>query len=389
MPSTTTLTLGRFHRYPARYPGSVLQLLFDEAARRLGHRPSNVLDPFCGTGATMAAARQLGVASVGIELTYLGQLVSRVRLNPPDDVERAFARGLGIFEEPLRVRRSSVDPALQQWMGNINSVQLTQYLRRLERVGDEREREWLTVALSDSLRPASVWLPGSIKPQRDPEREPPSLCSSAVTALRRLYQDTLMEPDNGISATVMEGDARNLIFGAGQYEAVITSPPYFTMYDYFDVQRLSYLAFGWPTPTSAQIGRSSRISPDGVGFQPPRAMRRWYSAFDKERTIQGRALRAYWNDMHSHLREAFRVLVPGGVVVYAIANTRRQGRLFNLVDSTAELMERVGFTDVEAQKRFLTSSRILPAGRDAKTGRFSANGTAPLTEWVLTAQKHG
>lgn len=385
--TTPTISLGRFHRYPARYAESVVQLLFNTAETELGRKPDEVLDPFCGTGATMAAARQLGIPSTGVELSHLGQLISTVRLNPPRDPEGALKRGETLLEKESYKRPIGVDETLRSWLGEDNSCQLARYLKDLSAVTDVRERNWLTLAISDALRPASVWLPGSIKPQVDPTRTPPPLKDAALLSLRRLHKDTVLEAEIQTAASVIGGDARALPFSDSTFDAIITSPPYFTMYDYFDVQRLSYLAFGWPVQGTYQVGRSARISPDGVGFVAPRAMKRWYSHFDSEQTVQGRSLRAYWNDISAQVEESVRVLRPGGVVVYALANTRRGGSLFNIVDSTAEIMERVGLEKVRKRRRPQTDVRILPAGRDPDTGRFSSTGMAPLTEWVLVARK--
>lgn len=385
--TTQSIALGRFHRYPARYPGPVVELLFDTVEQQLGRRPERILDPFCGTGATMAAARQMGISSVGVELSHLGHLISTVRLHPPQDAGAALDRGLSLLDRAPLKSTNRVDPTLRSWIGEENSGQLARYLKELQSVTDLRERNWLTVAISDALRPASKWLPGSIKPQVDPTRTPPSLRDAAEKSLRRIFKDTLLEPETATPAKVVNGDARMLPISDNEFDAILTSPPYFTMYDYFDVQRLSYLAFGWPVNQTDQIGRGTSISPDGVGFRPPRAMVRWYSEFNREQNVLGRALRAYWRDMEAHLEEAHRVLLPGGVAVCAIANTRRSGKLFNIVDATAEIMERVGFEEISKKKRPQTGVRILPAGRDPRTGRFSSAGSAPLTEWILVARK--
>src|SRR5437763_7162952 len=92
-------------------------------------------------------------------------------------------------------------------------------------------------------------------------------------------------------------------------DAIITRPPYWKMYDYFDVHRLTYLAFHWPYHSPFQIGRFNGIERDGAGFIPPRFMKDWYThQFRKENTGDGRSLRAYWCSMRLHVAEAKRVL---------------------------------------------------------------------------------
>src|SRR5687768_14123964 len=81
------VTLGWFHRYPARFAPRIVARMIDTSLRRLGRRRALILDPFAGTGATLAASRQLRCESVGLELSELGVLISQVRLSPPHSLD--------------------------------------------------------------------------------------------------------------------------------------------------------------------------------------------------------------------------------------------------------------------------------------------------------------
>src|SRR5262249_20139875 len=122
---------------------------------------------------------------------------------------------------------------------------------------------------------------------------------------------------------IEQGDARQLSLDDRTVDAIVTSPPYFVTYDYFDIQRLSYLAFNWPTQRQAQVGakyRHDRSDDGGVSW--PAALADWYTDdFRGEDTFLGRALRVYIDGVRTHLKEAFRVLAPGGVAAYSLANT--------------------------------------------------------------------
>jgi tRNA G10 N-methylase Trm11 len=182
-------------------------------------------------------------------------------------------------------------------------------------------------------------------------------------------------------AIVIGGDATNIPLADQTVDAIITSPPYWKMYDYFDVHRLSYLAFDWHNNTSAQIGQFYGIDRDGVGFVPPQYMRTWYQReFRAECSVEGRSLRDYWNKMRSHVSEAKRVLQPGGLVAYAIANSFRSQRRFALAQALAGVFREAGFKDVKLRTRTQSNRRILPLGRDEYTGRFSSDDCNTSTE---------
>lgn len=161
-------------------------------------------------------------------------------------------------------------------------------------------------------------------------------------------------------------------------------------YDYFDVQRLSYLAFGWPVRSLLQIGKSSGISVDGVGFRPPRGMKRWYvDEYRSEATVNGRSLRAYLQSMEKHLEEARRVLFKGGIVAYAVADSIRSTRTFRLSLAIRSLLRDAGFGKIETCTRALSSRRILPAGRDPSSGRFTSDAGPSIEERIIFAVLEG
>ena len=74
----------------------------------------------------------------------------------------------------------------------------------------------------------------------------------------------------------------------------------------------------------------------------------------------GRALRAYCQHMAAHFAEVRRVVRSGGVVAYAVANSTRRGRPFDLVGGTIQLMLEAGFVNSEIRARSLGDTRILP-----------------------------
>jgi hypothetical protein len=354
---------------------------------RCEQRPLRILDPFSGTGSSVAVARQLGHEAIGVELSYLGALIGRTRLFPLGDIKSTLE-----FVDEAAARRCRtwyypVDPQLLTWIGAENGKFLSYYLMLLEGITDEAERNWLQLAMSSALRSSSVWLPGSIKPQRDPVRIPPDLRKNLKRAARRLAADCELERGTGRgSGMIVQGDATSLPLANESVDAIVTSPPYASMYDYFDVQRLSYLAFSWPVNRDTQIGRESRVTKDGLHFVPPSCMTEWYvDRFQGEDTAEGRSLRLYLTMLERHFFEAFRVVRPQGCVAYAVGNSTRMRLPFPLVRAAKELLRRAGFTEVMTRKRNKTARSILPTGRDPRTGRFSTVLTGQIDERLLYA----
>ncbi len=390
--STEYPSLGWFHRYPARFHTDALREIFDRVCAKLGTPPAVIADPFAGSGSTLSFARQIGIASVGVELSQLGVLICRTRFWPPTDLEAAISAAEGIASSATMASKHEYSSELIGWIGTKNCRLLVSYFSAIDNVDDPKLRRWLQLAVSSALRPASRWLPGSIKAQIDPNRLPTLIGPHFLRSARALKRDCSAEnarfADNA-PVSIYRGDAATLPLPGESIDAIITSPPYWKMYDYFDVHRLTYLAFRWAYHSSQQIGRFGGIGRDGAGFVAPRFMKGWYTRqFREEDTGNGRSLRAYWRSMRLHVTEAKRVLRDGGIVAYAIANPIRIGRRFALAQALATVLQEVGFRDIELKRREQSHRRILPSGRDAVTGRFSSNpSNASVQEYVLYARR--
>ena len=394
-----SVVLGWFHRYPARFAVDVVTGMLANVISEGQGRVTSVLDPFCGTAAVVSASRQLGLSAIGVELTTLGATVGRLRLDPPRNPWDAAA-----FCERLARERPAgltiLDEDLVTWLGEDNARLVEFWKGQIAEIDDPRLRRFAIVALSQSLRPSSRWLSGSVKATMDPTRNPIPLEVSLRRWARQLARDCTTEQDATTTpwhnysnrrhrGIVLRGDARALPLADASVDAIVTSPPYFVTYDYFDVHRLSYRAFGWPVQRGDQIGARYGHAPTVGDVVMPPAFLDWYrNDFRAEQTVLGRALRVYVANLRTHLAEALRVVVPEGRVAYSLANTVRAGRVFNLVAGFGQLLEEAGFKDVRAEPRVQNGRRILPAGRDIASGRFSSDpANAGVREYVVSGRR--
>ena len=390
-PEIDHIYLGWFHRYPARFSLEALKQIFSVVISRLGKLPKNILDPFAGTGSSLSFAKQLNIPAVGKELTDLGILISKVRLYPPEDLNEA----LDIAKDLVSYRNygdcKEVSDELVTWIGIENAAKLEYLIWAIDKIEDYKIKNWLKLALSSAIRPSSRWLAGSIKPQIDPKREYSDIYKHFVRSAKKLKKDCENEARRFCEACptkIIKGDSKKLEFKNETFDCIITSPPYGSMYDYYDVHRLTYLAFGWEINHFVQIGRGRKISRDGFCFTPPKLMKDWYyNCYKGESTIKGRALRAYFQDMEKHFNEIYRVLQYNGAIAYSLANSIKKGRKFQLVEALAEIIYNVGFREIEIIPRKHSTRRILPAGRDPISGRFSSNAKPVIDEYVIFAKK--
>lgn len=73
-----------WHRYVGRFPAQVVRAIINSFA--LGG-DDVLLDPFCGSGTTLVEARLLGIPAIGIEISPLSAMMSRVKSMFPNKIQ--------------------------------------------------------------------------------------------------------------------------------------------------------------------------------------------------------------------------------------------------------------------------------------------------------------
>jgi hypothetical protein len=142
-------------------------------------------------------------------------------------------------------------------------------------------------------------------------------------------------------------------------------------------------------PRASQIGAKYGLPALSEHSRLPEVFDRWYGReFGGEASFLGRALRAYVEGLKSHLSEAHRVLAPGGVLAYSLANTVRRKTVFDLATGFSQLLTEAGFVDTQVVPRVQGGRRILPAGRDTDSGQFTSDTrSAGVREYIVYAIK--
>ena len=238
----------RWFRYSAGFSGAWAE---DLIAREAKKREVRVLDPFAGSATTLIAAEQCGVESWGIDSHPFVARVARAKLayrSSPSDylaaARQVLAQARKITPEleiyaPL-MRRCYTDEALRQ----------LDCLRRAIETADEDSESgrlvWLTlVAILRATSHVGTANWQYLLPDRRKARvEAPFAAFEAM--MHVIHGDMraaggVVGPRAGFSLT----DARTCNgVPEGQFNLVVTSPPYPNNYDYADATRLELTFLG-------------------------------------------------------------------------------------------------------------------------------------------------
>ncbi|MDN5767831.1 MAG: site-specific DNA-methyltransferase [Humibacillus sp.] len=263
-----------FHAYPARFipqvPAQVLDLL--------GIRSGTVLDPFCGSGTTLAEARRRGLDAVGVDINPIACLISRVRASrwaPADEsalmthqaaLLSAASESDGIGPEFVEI------PRLDHWFSDHAQRALTGAVRYVRAIDPEDPwRDRVAVSVSAATVRISRQESDTRYAAVDKAGDQQSAAGAVARALGRTGQwlrtnTSDYEPDSQVN--VYRRDARDLApIPDASVSAVCFSPPYPNAYEYwlYHKYRMYWLGFDAVEVREQEIGaRPHYCKPNGL-----------------------------------------------------------------------------------------------------------------------------
>ena len=316
----------------------------NERPETRGAKPETILDPFCGVGTTLLAAKTARIASIGVDASPLAAFVSKVKTQDYEGADLARAM-------EFLAKRCEPAPKDAKWEFELFDARAAFPKRNYNEIlsirhaieGEEgKTRDLLLLALLSVLPQSSIILKdgGVLKIQKEKRALP------AMDIFRRKVKRMVRELESsrtyGHVPQVFLGDARALGMADECVDLVMTSPPYLNNIDYSKIYGLELSLLEMSKSMAGQMRMRAVRSFIGkqmeVADMPPEVGDIGYMI-----PIIG----TYFKDMEAAMMEMRRVLRPGGSAHIIVSNSVIRETHVIVDEIFAEMALRIGFSDAE------------------------------------------
>jgi len=269
----------------------------------MGIGNGTILDPFVGSGTTALTAREVGMSSVGVDVSPLMILVSRAKCQDYD-VDLLSKSASEVFAVKFtRPNLSAVPRGVRRYFSKYVLEDVVFFRSLIDQIPDQKVRDFLYVLLiSSAIKASYAYKDGAVL--RVQKRHTPPFRKFFRARTKRAIRELQRFRPLGPEPALHVGDARRLDFlDDSSVDCIVTSPPYLNKIEYTRVYDIEYSLF---LPGVAQAPMRSYIGLDVESDEP---------LFPSLPPVAN----AYFADLRSSLSEMWRVLKDGSKATILIA----------------------------------------------------------------------
>lgn len=376
--SVEHLTHG-YHRYPAKFIPQIVKKLIETYTKK----GDKIIDVFAGCGTTLVESKAHGRRSIGVDINPVAQLITRAKIHPiaPNQLKDSFVDLLNqiqLYDDTV-VYFQAKHPRIDYWFQVEEKNKIAYLYHHILNIDHLEVKDFFLCALSNILKNCSKWLQTSTKPQIDPVKKIPDPFATFKSQVKKMekknkefYEILIKERFLKTECIIKLADARNTKIRASSANAIISSPPYVTSYEYADIHQLTGYWFNYISDIT-----SFRRDFIGTFFSNNKNLetvvpiaKQIVEELQEINKKNAGEVANYFNDMMAVSDEMFRLLKPNGVVCLVVGNTTMKGVKIKSAEAFAQMLELKGFSIEDVIKRKIPF-KLIPTIRDEKSGKFT------------------
>lgn len=378
--STEQWTHG-YHRYPAKFLPDVVRKIIEDYAQD----SKLIADLFAGCGTTLVEAKVHGISSVGTDINPVAQLITKVKTTalPSAVLLQAYETFVRLFDEYNENDYADIKKhyRIDYWFTLPQKAKIAFLYDKVSHLDVTDDiKDFFYVCISHILKNCSWWLQSSTKPQRDMEKKPDDPfeefcrhCKKMMGWNEKFYNEMKEKRHLDTPCEIHLEDARHTSILPGSVNAIITSPPYVTSYEYADIHQLT--AYWMEYMSNIQEFRKKFIGSSYSGnmsltVSGSKQAQKIVNALSKKSMHIARDVAQYFNDMQEVAKEMSRVLAPNGYACIVIGNTKIKEVQIKSAEVFFEFLRNAGLRRINVIKRSIPH-KLMPTLRDKNTGKFT------------------
>ncbi|MFW5804102.1 MAG: DNA methyltransferase [bacterium] len=393
------LKMHRIHAYPAKFPAFITTKAI-QFAEENGVKVNTISDIFCGCGTTAFESRRNGKNFWGCDINPVATLIASVKsktytantLLKHYNTIISNAQALPVTQDELK----NVNERIKYWYPEEQIKDLLKLKKAIFLSVPQRSiyRNFFLVAFSNILKPTSMWLTKSIKPQYDPQKKPANVFEAFKTQYRLMEKSSKdVEFEGKTEAKIENINFLRKKIKRPKADLIVTSPPYVTSYEYADLHQLSSLWLDYTDDyrnlregTIGSLHHNSNFKDDIKQLNKigEAIVFKLYTV-DKNKA---KSAAKYFIDMQRAASKAYELLNAGGMALFVIGNTEYKSVKIDNAKHLVQSMESVGFNNIEISRRKI-KTKILTPYRDEK-GKFTTDSNSHKVyaeEFIVTGKK--
>lgn len=381
-----------------RYPAKMVSRLAEQVVARYATGCEHLLDPFCGSGAILAAGLRSGYAVTGFDVNPYATLLSSVKLSgfQPARTRRCCDALLSLAESKAGRFPISWD-AKDYWFtpATLEKYERLRFAARALRLNRTRSGRAVLLAMALSVRPCS---------RADQKSPKPFISKRAIEERCGRHYDPIRTVDRLIGElTSLYGTeearahvrvnrldlprARVLPGCDGGYTHVITSPPYLNAQDYYRSSKLELHILEGIIPFSQEtLGYQFVGTERGdllAGISEAEISRHYHLVPDLRKLAEQSRRHAaivhrYLADMSRAVRAIRSVMRPNGILVMICGDNLVGGMHIRTWEAVNSIIEQNGFTMFDGFSDPI-QNRMLAPKRQGHKGLIKAERVSAFT----------